>query len=122
MRKEDLCMARLGLDQPADVPAVRLRLGQEQDPDWMTRHHAFVARARKGNVDLYLEGDSLTDLWQERFRPHWEQTFARWRTENFAISGDRTEHVLWRLQNGELEGVRPRVIMLCIGTNNLPSI
>ena len=115
-------MARLGLDQPADVPAVRLRLGGEQDPDWMTRHHMNVARAREGGIDLYLAGDSLTDLWCERFGPHFEKTFGRWRTANFAISGDRTEHVLWRLENGELEGVKPRAVMLCIGTNNLPSL
>jgi lysophospholipase L1-like esterase len=115
-------MTRLGLDQPTDVPAVRLRNAGEQDPEWMTRHHGFVAQARQGEVDLYLTGDSLIDLWGQNFAGHFEKTFGRWRTCNFAISGDRTEHLLWRLQNGELEGVNPRAVMVCIGTNNLPAI
>lgn len=115
-------MPPLGLDQPTDVPAVRLCPPGEQDPLWYERHRTFVAKAQKGGIDLYLEGDSLTDLWTTQFTTHYDKTFGRWKTGNFAISGDRTEHVLWRITNGELEGVTPKVIMLCIGTNNLPSL
>lgn len=115
----------LGLDQPPDQPAPRLRScagGYEPDPDWLSRHEGFVRRAREGNAELFLIGDSLTDLWQTACPDHYRLCFAPWRTVNFAISGDRTEHVLWRLDHGEMDGLEPRVIMLLIGTNNLPSV
>jgi lysophospholipase L1-like esterase len=112
----------LGLVQPADVPAVRLRPPGEPDPDWLARHRSFVTRAKQGGVDLLFQGDSLTDMWLGNYRAHFEKTFGHWKYANFAISGDRTEHVLWRLQNGELDGIRPKVVHLLIGTNNLPSI
>jgi len=115
----------LGIDQPADKPAVRLRSfsgGYEPDPDWLARHHGFVARARRGNAELYLMGDSITDMWATACPEHYQKCFGKWRTVNFAISGDRTEHVLWRLEQGEMEGLEPRVVVLLIGTNNLPSV
>ncbi|HEY4329838.1 MAG TPA: GDSL-type esterase/lipase family protein [Phycisphaerae bacterium] len=110
------------IDQPADQPATRLRDWTEQDADWLKRHHSFAARARQGNVDLLLIGDSLTDLWLSNYQSHYQQIFGRWKNANFAISGDRTEHLLWRLRNGTLEGITPKVVQLLIGTNNLPSI
>ena len=112
----------LGIDQPADKPLMRLRPVAEPDPDWLARHEGLVSRARAGDVDLYLQGDSITDMWQSVCTAHFQKTFSRWKTGNFAISGDRTEHVLWRITHGELDGVKPRVIVLNIGTNNLPSI
>jgi lysophospholipase L1-like esterase len=96
-----------------------------RDRGWMKRHDEFVAIAKRGNVDVLFLGDSITDSWggegHGRDAPGakiFTKEFAPLRTANFGISGDRTQHVLWRLQNGELEGIEPKVVMLMIGTNN----
>jgi lysophospholipase L1-like esterase len=92
---------------------------------WMKRHEAFVAMAQKGNIDVLFLGDSITDAWGgpgHNPKANGSQVFAKefepLKTANFGIGGDQTQHVLWRLQNGELEGIHPKVVMLMIGTNN----
>ncbi len=91
---------------------------------WMKRHETFVAIAKKGSVDVLFLGDSITDDWGGEGRRGargakiFASEFAPLKTANFGISGDRTQHVLWRLQNGELDGIQPKVVMLMIGTNN----
>jgi lysophospholipase L1-like esterase len=63
-------------------------------------------------------GDSITDFWRNRGSNVWNQYYAPLHAANFGISADRTQHVLWRIDNGELEGIHPKVIVLMIGTNN----
>jgi lysophospholipase L1-like esterase len=67
---------------------------------------------------LFL-GDSITDGWRGGGKTVWEKNFAPLKAANFGIGGDRTEHVLWRLQHGELDGIKPKLAVLMIGTNNL---
>jgi lysophospholipase L1-like esterase len=92
-----------------------------RDAAWVKRHEGFVEIAKQGGVDVLFLGDSLTDAWR---RPApggkgvWDAHFAPLRAANFGISGDRTQHVLWRLQNGELDGIKPTAVVLMIGTNN----
>jgi lysophospholipase L1-like esterase len=86
--------------------------------DWIDRHNGFVARARDGGVDVLFVGDSITDGWRQRGKAVWTQRYEPLRAANFGIGGDRTEHVLWRLQNGELDGIKPKVTVVMIGTNN----
>ncbi len=81
------------------------------------RHQQFMNIARKGNVDVLFLGDSITDGW--RGQKLFKERFEPLKTANFGIGGDRTQHVLWRLQNGELDKIKPKVVMLMIGTNNL---
>ena len=94
-----------------------------RDANWVKRHEGFVEIARKGGVNVLFIGDSITDFWR-RPEPHtggkpvWDREYAPLGAANFGISGDRTQHVLWRLQNGELEGIKPKVVVLMIGTNN----
>ncbi len=83
---------------------------------WLKRHEGFVAQARQGGIDILFVGDSITDGW--RNRQLWKERYVPLKAADFGISGDRTEHVLWRLQNGELDGIKPKVIVLMIGTNN----
>ncbi|MFT3780741.1 MAG: GDSL-type esterase/lipase family protein [Nibricoccus sp.] len=87
---------------------------------WVKRHDEFVEIAKKGGVDVLFVGDSITDFWRqpERGLAVWEKNFAPLHAANFGISGDRTQHVLWRLRNGELDGIDPRAVVLMIGTNN----
>jgi lysophospholipase L1-like esterase len=84
------------------------------------RHEGFVERAKQGNIDLLLEGDSITDWWVQGDdnSAMFEKYFGRIRTANFAIAGDTTQGVLWGLTNGEGQGFQPKAIMLMIGTNN----
>lgn len=85
---------------------------------WMKRHEEFVAEAHRGGIDVLFLGDSITDFWRNRGKAVWEREFGSMRAANFGISGDRTQHVLWRLRNGEADGYRPKVVVLIIGTNN----
>lgn len=85
----------------------------------MPQHEANVALVRKGGVDLLFVGDSLTKCWSREGHDVWEACFAPLHAANIGISGDCTQHVLWRLQNGELENIRPKVVVLLIGTNNI---
>ena len=90
-----------------------------RDEKWVKRHEGFNAIAKQGNVDLLFLGDSITDGWRSRGKATWEKYFAHLKAANFGIGGDRTQHVLWRLQNGNLDGITPKLAVLMIGTNNL---
>ena len=89
---------------------------------WFERHRAFNARVKKGNVDLLMIGDSITHWWDKEGesggKKIWDQYYAKRNAVNLAISGDRTEHVLWRLENGNIDGISPKLAILMIGTNN----
>ena len=95
---------------PATVPVPR--------NDWIIRHEGFNAIAKKGGVDLLFLGDSITDGWAKGGAAIWAERYAPLKAANFGIGGDRTEHVLWRLKNGNLTGIQPKVVVLMIGTNN----
>ncbi len=84
------------------------------------RHLAFVETASKGNIDLLLHGDSITDWWVQgdANKAMFDKYFGDIKTANFAIAGDTTQGVLWGLKNGEGQGFQPKAIMLMIGTNN----
>lgn len=83
------------------------------------RHLAFVEEARRGGIECLLMGDSITDWWRRAGLEVYEANFGDLDCANFGIAGDRTQGVLWRMQNGELDGYSPRLMMLMIGTNNL---
>jgi lysophospholipase L1-like esterase len=85
---------------------------------WMQRHEEFVATAKRGGIDVLFIGDSITDLWRSTGRVPWEAHLAPLRAANFGLDGDRTQHQLWRLQHGEIDGLTPRVVVVLIGTNN----
>ena len=88
--------------------------------NWMALHESFVQRARQGNVDLLFLGDSIVAGWQwgNGGLNIWNQVYAPRRAADFGIGYDRTQNVLWRIENGELDGIKPKVIVLLIGTNN----
>jgi len=89
-----------------------------RDPGWVKRHEGFVAQAKQGGIDVLFMGDSITDNWRSRGSNVWNQYYAPMHAANFGIGGDRTQHVLWRMDNGELDGIHPKVVVLMIGTNN----
>ncbi len=83
------------------------------------RHKGFVEIAKKGDIDVVFFGDSITDGWRGGGKEVWKEHFEPLKAANFGIGGDRTQHVLWRMENGELEGYKPKAMVLMIGTNNL---
>jgi lysophospholipase L1-like esterase len=85
---------------------------------WMNRHNAMNERVKKGDVDLVFIGDSITQGWEGRGKKVWEQYYGKRNAVNLGIGGDRTQHVIWRLDNGNLEGIAPKVAVIMIGTNN----
>lgn len=85
---------------------------------WTARHESFVERARRGEVDIVFIGDSITQGWEGAGKQVWEKYYGRRKVMNLGISGDRTQHVLWRLDNGNLEGITPKAAVIMIGTNN----
>lgn len=87
---------------------------------WMERHESFNKLAKRGDIDLVFLGDSITQGWEGAGKDAWQAHYANRKAANFGISGDQTQHVLWRLQNGNLEGIKPKLFVIMIGTNNLP--
>ncbi len=83
------------------------------------RHAGFVAQAQKGDIDVLFMGDSITDFFGTTGKAVFNQYYGNMKTANFGISAARTQHVLWRLQNGEGQGFSPKVVVLMIGTNNI---
>jgi lysophospholipase L1-like esterase len=81
------------------------------------RHAENLARAKQGDVELLFLGDSITEGWRNA-ADVFEKHFGQWKTANFGIGGDHTQHVLWRVMNGELDGISPKVVVMLIGTNN----
>jgi lysophospholipase L1-like esterase len=89
-----------------------------RDPGWVHRHEKFVEQAKRGGIELLFLGDSITDFWRNRGSNVWNQFYAPRHAANFGINGDRTQHVLWRIEHGELDNIHPKVVVLMIGTNN----
>jgi beta-glucosidase len=85
---------------------------------WINMHESFLERAREGDIDLLFLGDSITAGWNGGGKEAWQRHYAPRNAANFGIGGDKTQNVLWRIENGEVEGIKPKVAVLMIGTNN----
>ncbi|HEV3121789.1 MAG TPA: platelet-activating factor acetylhydrolase IB subunit [Isosphaeraceae bacterium] len=88
---------------------------------WMQMHESFLERTKDGPIDLLFLGDSITQGWRGGGKSVWERYYGERNAANFGIGGDRTQHVLWRLDHGEVDGIHPKVLVLMIGTNNVGS-
>ena len=85
---------------------------------WPARHAAKVAETKAGGGEIIFLGDSITQGWETAGKAAWEKHFAPRKTANYGFGGDSTQHVLWRVRNGEFDGASPKAIVLLIGTNN----
>jgi lysophospholipase L1-like esterase len=80
-------------------------------------HDSFLKRGKAGPIGVLFLGDSITEGWTKA--PHiWEHYFGSYQPANFGIGGDRTQHVIWRIENGELDGIAPKAVVFMLGTNN----
>jgi lysophospholipase L1-like esterase len=102
---------------PADQPVFRT------DPNSLVAHSQLLAKAKQGVIAVYFEGDSITRRWGAIDYPdllaNWKQNFFGWNAADFGWGADQTQNILWRLENGELDAVNPKVVVLLAGTNNL---
>ncbi|HPZ83072.1 MAG TPA: platelet-activating factor acetylhydrolase IB subunit, partial [Thermogutta sp.] len=88
------------------------------DQWWMQRHQSMNDQVKQGNVDLIFIGDSITHGWEGAGKEIWEAYYGHRNAVNLGIGGDRTQHVLWRLDNGNIDGIQPKLAVIMIGTNN----
>jgi lysophospholipase L1-like esterase len=93
------------------------------DSNSMLAHRQLLAKRTQGKIDVYFMGNSITRRWgatdYPEFLANWNANFRGWNAANFGWGADRIEHMLWRIENGELDGVNPRAIVILAGTNNV---
>src|SRR6516162_11881904 len=103
--------------RPVDQPAPRT------DKNSQIGHEQLLEKAKKGGIDIYFVGDSITRRWgatdYPEFLANWNTNFFGWNAADFGWGADTIQNILWRLQNGELDGIHPKVIVLLAGTNNV---
>ncbi|MGC4005014.1 MAG: platelet-activating factor acetylhydrolase IB subunit [Pirellulales bacterium] len=85
---------------------------------FLARHESFNKRVKEGKVDLLFIGDSITQGWEGAGKSVWSKLYTPRNAVNLGIGGDRTQHVIWRLQNGNIDGIKPKAAVVMIGTNN----
>lgn len=102
----------------ADETAQSLALSPAPHPGKEAAHASFNEISKEGQAPLVFLGDSITAGWNGKGKETWDRYFAPMGAVNFGIGGDRTEHILWRLQNGNYDGLKPKLTVLMIGTNN----
>ncbi len=107
---------------PAVVPVSKL---ENDSYDWFKRHEEARALAPKLKPDIVLIGDSITHFWgglpqgKDRGAKSWADLFGDRKVLNLGFGWDRIQNALWRLDNGEMDGTDPRLVVVNIGTNNL---
>jgi len=116
------CQACAQLNPPVSPAAKPKRSASEalekQDNGVFLKHHEnFLARAKAGPIGLLFLGDSITERW--KIAPHiWATYYGKYQPADFGIGGARTQHLIWQIEHGELDGITPKVAVLMLGTNN----
>jgi (4-O-methyl)-D-glucuronate---lignin esterase len=96
-----------------------------RDSNSLLAHRQLIQKAKQGGIDVYFVGDSITRRWgaadpqYRQLLANWKTNFFGWNAANFGWGADRIENSLWRLENGELDGVNPKVIVVLAGINNV---
>ncbi len=109
-----------GLSLHADAPNHSAILPKARGDDWWVQRADNINKnvSETPNTELIFIGDSITQGWEGAGKDVWAKRYASRKAVNLGIGGDRTQHVLHRLQNGNLEGISPKVAVVMIGTNN----
>ena len=103
---------------PATPPAVDASgaIPKRANARFYELHSNFLKRTKQP-MDVLFLGDSITEGWGKAPEV-WKDYYERYQPANFGIGGDQTQHVIWRIEDGELDGIHPKVVVLMIGTNN----
>ena len=108
-----------GVGGGADQPSPR------RDANSQLAHQQLLEKAKKGGIDIYFEGDSITRRWgtsdagYKQNLANWTTNFFGWNAADFGWGADNLQNIIWRLENGELDGVNPKVIVFLGGINNI---
>jgi len=108
-----------GFRSRAEQPSPR------QDSNSQIAHEQLVEKAKKGGIDIYFEGDSITRRWgtsDPQYKDNlanWNTNFFGWNAADFGWGADQIQNILWRLENGEMDGVNPKIIVVLAGINNV---
>lgn len=86
--------------------------------EWVSRVQSSLDQTKGKHFDLIFDGDSITDFWQGTGRAVWAAHYGALKAYDFGISADKVENLLWRLQQGQVDGLDPKLVVLMIGTNN----
>jgi lysophospholipase L1-like esterase len=109
-----------GFSRRADQPV------QRTDRNSQIAHEQLVEKAKKGGIDVYFLGDSITRRWgatdYPEFLANWNTNFFGWNAANFGWGADNIENILWRVENGELDAVNPKIIVVLAGINNVGNV
>jgi len=93
------------------------------DSNSLRAHRQLLEKRRQGTIGVYFEGDSIVRRWgaldQVDLLANWQENFFGWNAADFGWGSDTTQNILWRLENGELDGVNPKAIVLLAGTTNI---
>ncbi len=122
-------ISRILPEPPVPVSETTSQVTQNRDYaiyDWRTRHQQVLERNRTIKPEIVMIGDSITHYWAgepaapiARSPRQWSAAFGNRTVTNLGFGWDRTENILWRLCNGELKGIEPKVVVILAGTNNL---
>ncbi len=99
-------------ENSAVVPVART------NANWILRHESINQQVRQGHIDLIYVGDSIVEHFNHQGKEVWDHYYAGRNALNLGIGGDRTEHVLWRLDHGNIDGITPKLAIVMIGQNN----
>ena len=105
------------------TPVPAYQASPRTDANSQKAHEQLLEKAKRGGIDVYFVGDSIARRWgatdYPAFLENWKQNFFGWNAADFGWGADTTQNILWRLENGELDGVNPKVIVILGGTNNV---
>jgi beta-glucosidase len=120
--------AVLGSQAPAQAPPDASKSQKKANPatdpqartdeGWVARQKELNERAKKGGAELLFLGDSITEGWEGGGKEVWDKRYTPRKALNLGVSGDQTQHVLWRLDHGNVDGLAPKAAVVMIGTNN----
>ncbi len=92
-------------------------ISQVGDAGWLRHHEQLVNQtiAHKSDIEIVFLGASITEFWGSYGKDVWEKHYTPRHAYNYGVSGDQTQHVIWRTENGEFDGVMPKAVVLHIG-------
>ncbi|MDO4629878.1 MAG: GDSL family lipase, partial [Planctomycetia bacterium] len=114
-----LTQARAQNVQVAELPRTLVPVPKFHQSWWKERYEANCTRIAQRNVDFLFIGDSITHAWEEDAKDVWDFFYGNLNYVNMGFRGDRTQHILWRLENMPMAKIQPKAAMLLMGINNL---
>ena len=98
--------------EPTDVAAPKMGKDGQIQAGFQSQHESFLKRGKEGKIGVLFVGDSITAGWKGSGAGIWQAHYGAYDAANFGIGGDRTQHVLWRIEKGELDGIAPKIARL----------